>query len=80
MWELRICNQVFDKMPEQNVVSWSAMIVGYAHNGCANGALRIFHGMQVENVNPNKVTILSILSTCADLGALHQDIVNVPKC
>eukprot|EP01018_Ginkgo_biloba_P030615 Gb_17428 [translate_table: standard] len=64
--------QLFDKMPKTDVVTWSAMIAGYAQNGHANEALTLFHEMQLADVKPNGVTIVSVLSACADLGSLQQ--------
>ncbi|KAH9302409.1 hypothetical protein KI387_013992, partial [Taxus chinensis] len=34
--------ELFDRMPQRNVVSWNAMIVGYAHNGFVQKALETF--------------------------------------
>ncbi|XP_057862781.2 putative pentatricopeptide repeat-containing protein At3g49142 [Cryptomeria japonica] len=42
--------EVFDKMPEKNVVSWNAMISGYAQNGVINEALRLFKEMPEPDV------------------------------
>eukprot|EP01018_Ginkgo_biloba_P034077 Gb_04446 [translate_table: standard] len=64
--------QLFDKMPKRDVVSWSAMISGYAQNGHANEALTLFHQMQLEHVKPNRVTLVSVLPACADIVALQQ--------
>eukprot|EP01018_Ginkgo_biloba_P030284 Gb_21439 [translate_table: standard] len=63
---------VFDKMFRRDVVSWNAMIAGYAQNGHANKALALFHQMQHDEVTPNSVTLLSVLPACAHLAALQQ--------
>eukprot|EP01018_Ginkgo_biloba_P019473 Gb_00852 [translate_table: standard] len=42
--------KVFDKMPERNVVSWTAMIAGYAQSGHVDEALRLFEEMPERNV------------------------------
>eukprot|EP01018_Ginkgo_biloba_P037445 Gb_29869 [translate_table: standard] len=70
----RICDahQVFDKMTRRDVVSWSAMIAGCAHNGLENEALSLFNQMQLAHVKPNSVTVLSVLLACAKLGALPE--------
>ncbi|KAL5709437.1 Pentatricopeptide repeat-containing protein crr2 [Ranunculus cassubicifolius] len=65
---------VFDKMPERNVVSWSAMIACYAKNKKPCDALRIFWEMMsdVHDVVPNSVTMVSVLQACGALSALGQ--------
>eukprot|EP01018_Ginkgo_biloba_P034530 Gb_22891 [translate_table: standard] len=40
----------FQKMPERNVVSWTAMIAGYAQNGYVDQALKLFQNMPERNV------------------------------
>ncbi|KAJ1275945.1 hypothetical protein BS78_05G175600 [Paspalum vaginatum] len=40
--------QVFSEMPQRNIVSWNAMIGGYAHIGDARSALAVFDDMMVE--------------------------------
>eukprot|EP01018_Ginkgo_biloba_P019480 Gb_00846 [translate_table: standard] len=64
--------QVFDKMSQRNVVSWTAMIAGYAQNGYANEALAVFNEMQLGSMVPDSVTMVSLLPACAHLGVLHQ--------
>ncbi|XP_057836735.2 pentatricopeptide repeat-containing protein At5g27110 [Cryptomeria japonica] len=64
--------ELFDKMPERNVVSWTAMIAGYAQMGFVEKALETFEQMQLEDIKPNTTTFASILSACAKVGALEQ--------
>ncbi|XP_054819899.1 pentatricopeptide repeat-containing protein At2g44880 isoform X2 [Prosopis cineraria] len=62
---------MFDNMPEKNVFTWNAMIGGYCQNKQPNKALELFHEMQrSESVEPNEITISSVLPAIADLGAL----------
>ncbi|KAJ7549626.1 hypothetical protein O6H91_07G060800 [Diphasiastrum complanatum] len=58
--------KIFDRMPVRTVVSWNAIIVGYAK--CAQGkmALELFQRMQQE-VKPDNVTFLGVLNACASL-------------
>jgi pentatricopeptide repeat protein len=65
-------HQVLDKMPTRDVVSWSAMIAGYVHNGHWDEALPLFHQMQQAGMDPNSVTMISVLQACAHLGDLQQ--------
>ncbi|XP_057830817.2 pentatricopeptide repeat-containing protein DOT4, chloroplastic [Cryptomeria japonica] len=64
--------EVFDKMPRRNVVSWNAMIAGYAQNGFVERALETFRQMQLTGVKPDSTTFASILPACAKMGALEQ--------
>jgi pentatricopeptide repeat protein len=41
---------VFDKMPQRDVVSWNAIIGGYAQNGHVDEALKIFQKMPEQNM------------------------------
>ncbi|OIV98715.1 hypothetical protein TanjilG_24886 [Lupinus angustifolius] len=62
---------MFDVMNEKNVFTWNAMIGGYCHNKRSHEALRLFRNMQLSaSVEPNEITVLSILPAVADLGAL----------
>uniref|UniRef100_A0A6V7QRD0 DYW domain-containing protein n=1 Tax=Ananas comosus var. bracteatus TaxID=296719 RepID=A0A6V7QRD0_ANACO len=62
---------VFDRMAEKDVVSWSTMIGGYASNGLPQEALKLFFQMQDANIKPDCYTIVAVLSSCARLGALE---------
>ncbi|PWA63066.1 pentatricopeptide repeat (PPR-like) superfamily protein [Artemisia annua] len=62
----------FDAMPHKNLVSWNAMIKGYYQNKQPNEALKLFQQLQRESsLEPNNVTIVSILPAIADMGALE---------
>ncbi|KAF3791873.1 Pentatricopeptide repeat-containing protein [Nymphaea thermarum] len=66
--------QVFHTIPtsEKDVVTWTTMITGYVQGNCFKEALSLFHMMQTSRVPPNAVTLVSLLSACAQLGALEQ--------
>eukprot|EP01018_Ginkgo_biloba_P002632 Gb_30097 [translate_table: standard] len=63
---------LFDQMPERDVVSWTAMISGYAQNGQAVEAMKLFQQIQMAGVQPNSNTFASVLPACANLAALQQ--------
>lgn len=50
---LEAARQVFDEMPQRDMVSWNAMIAGYAQNGQADKALEMLGRMDSEGVKPN---------------------------
>lgn len=61
---LDLAHRVFLSMPKRDVVSWNSMIVGFAQGGYADQALELFHGMEEENLRPNDVTMIGVLSAC----------------
>lgn len=63
---------LFEKMPKRNVISWSTMILGYAVNGESEKALALFSSMQKEDVEPNYVTYLGVLSACSHAGLVNE--------
>eukprot|EP01018_Ginkgo_biloba_P017290 Gb_15235 [translate_table: standard] len=62
----------FDKMPERDMVSWTAMIARCAQNGKSKEALKIFCQMQQAGMKPNQFTFASVLNACASLEALEK--------
>lgn len=64
--------KVFDKLPNRNVVSWGAMIAGYAQHDGGLIALELYERMQQEGLKPAKVTSVCILKACSNIGDLGQ--------
>eukprot|EP01018_Ginkgo_biloba_P011648 Gb_05123 [translate_table: standard] len=64
--------QVFDKMPERNVFTWTSIISGYDQHGHIEEVLRFFHKMHQTRVQPNHFTFVSALSACASLASLEE--------
>ncbi|KGN43784.2 hypothetical protein Csa_017356 [Cucumis sativus] len=65
---------LFKMMQEEDikldVITWSAVIAGYAQKGHGFEALDVFRQMQLYGLEPNVVTLASLLSGCASVGAL----------
>lgn len=66
--------ELFDEMPERNVVSWSAMMAAYSHVSDFKEVLALILEMQDEGVKPNDSILVTVLTACAQLGALTQGI------
>ncbi|KAL5983012.1 hypothetical protein ACLOJK_017092 [Asimina triloba] len=62
--------RVFEEMPVRNAISWTALITGFIQGGHPIRALQIFHEMKSVGEEPSAVTIVAVLSACADIGAL----------
>lgn len=63
---------MFDEMPNRSVVSWTALLSGYVHNGLYKEALRVFVGMRRDGVKANEFSYASVLSACTRLGDLRS--------
>jgi pentatricopeptide repeat protein len=65
---LEDARQLFDKMPQRNVVSWNVMIAGYARNGLCEEALKLFHTMPERNV----VSWTTMIAAYAQSGHIDE--------
>ncbi|XP_051145855.1 pentatricopeptide repeat-containing protein At3g29230-like isoform X2 [Andrographis paniculata] len=66
------CKNLFESMRERNVFSWNAVIGGFARKGCFVEVLDMFERMLKEaSVEPNDATVVTVLTSCARLGALE---------
>ncbi|KAK3043263.1 hypothetical protein RJ639_002506 [Escallonia herrerae] len=63
---------VFEKMPNKNVISWNALIAGYGNHGRGTEAVELFERMVSEGMAPNHVTFLAVLSACSYSGLLDS--------
>ncbi|XP_072966614.1 putative pentatricopeptide repeat-containing protein At1g68930 [Typha angustifolia] len=63
---------VFRGMGLKNIVSWTAMLVGYGQNGCNEEAVRVFCKMQKSGIEPDDFTLGSVISSCANLASLEE--------
>ncbi|MQL69059.1 hypothetical protein Taro_001347 [Colocasia esculenta] len=71
--EIATAEQVFRDMPERNNVSWTVIISGYVRAARYNDAVRYFHDMlSSDEAKPNEAVLVSVLSACAQIGALDQ--------
>ncbi|KAL3633575.1 hypothetical protein CASFOL_022337 [Castilleja foliolosa] len=68
---IEFAEKVFDEMAETSSVSWSTMIGGYVRCRMSSEAIRLFRKMQVVGVRPDEITMVLVLSACADLGSLE---------
>lgn len=69
---ISIARWIFDKIKLPDMVSWTAMIMGYALHGWANEALSLFRQMEVENVRPNYVAFVAVLTACSHVGLIDE--------
>ncbi|KAJ0734116.1 putative tetratricopeptide-like helical domain superfamily [Helianthus annuus] len=65
--DMKSARHVFDEMRERSVVSWTALLSGYARNGYDGEALEVFVGMRRAGVKANQFSYASALSACTRL-------------
>ncbi|KAH7427964.1 hypothetical protein KP509_10G069100 [Ceratopteris richardii] len=64
--------EVFDRLLEKDVVSWTALIAGYVDHGFDEIALICLDQMQAENVSPNAVTYFYCIKACINMEAIDK--------
>ncbi|KAJ1695001.1 hypothetical protein LUZ63_011699 [Rhynchospora breviuscula] len=63
---------VFNQMPRKNVITWNALIGGYAYHGMGSKSIEMLNQMVKEGFVPNHVTLLAVLVACAYTGMLGK--------
>lgn len=69
---LEDAHKVFDSLSDPDVVTWGAIIVGYAQHGHGERVLELFETMQQAGVKPGIVAFSAALKACAGKGAIKQ--------
>ena len=62
---------MFDALDGRNIGIWNAMITGYTQHRSIKEAFLLFYELHAENITPNNVTFVTLLSICADEVALN---------
>lgn len=70
--DLEAARKVFDSLSHRNVVTWGAMIAGYAQHGQGLAALELITKMQLERIKLDRSTFLVSLKACISTGAVEQ--------
>ncbi|CAI8588002.1 unnamed protein product [Vicia faba] len=63
---------LFESLVDRSTSCWTSMISSYNQNECFEEAIGVFIKMQDSEVEPNEVTVISVLSSCARLGWLKE--------
>ncbi|XP_022866521.1 pentatricopeptide repeat-containing protein At5g66520-like [Olea europaea var. sylvestris] len=73
--ELDVALDLFKEMKDRkDIITWNSMITGFVQGGRPKEALGFFQDMQIfsddrDMDRPDKITVASVLSACASLGA-----------
>lgn len=69
---LELAHNFFKQMPRRDLVSWNSLISGYARMGDYVRVIKVFNNMVRENVRPDSITLVNLVSAAAEIGALDQ--------
>lgn len=64
--------QLFKSLLHKNVVTWNAMINGFAMHGRAKDAIDYFWRMEQVGIAPSDVTYISVLTACSHAGFVAE--------
>ncbi|KAF7123962.1 hypothetical protein RHSIM_Rhsim12G0004900 [Rhododendron simsii] len=70
--DLRHAHNLFQSLEAKSIISWNSIISGYAHWDFSEEASYIFRKMLFSGIEPNSVTIASILPLCARVANLQH--------
>ena len=70
--DLRSAEKIFQNVTQRHTASWTAMITCYNQTGCFQEAIGVFLEMQESKVEPNSVTMMVVICSCARLGLLRE--------
>ncbi|KAG6389162.1 hypothetical protein SASPL_150621 [Salvia splendens] len=64
--------ELFERIEDKDVISWTTLIVGYARHGLGQEALQHFESMKLSSVKPNDITMVGVLMACSHRGFVEK--------
>ncbi|KAJ4714308.1 Pentatricopeptide repeat-containing protein [Melia azedarach] len=68
--DMKSASRLFDGLPLKDKVAWTAMVTGYTQNAKPREAIEYFESMQNSGIETDEVTLVGVISACAQLGAV----------
>ncbi|KAI3897089.1 hypothetical protein MKX03_009692 [Papaver bracteatum] len=71
--DIKTARKIFDRTSksERDVAVWTTIISGYAALNFLDQAFELLRQMRNAGIYPNEITMVNLLSLCAETGALH---------
>ncbi|KAH9612298.1 hypothetical protein KSS87_015750, partial [Heliosperma pusillum] len=70
--DLSSARNVFDGMPERNLITWCAMMGGYGMHGDFEEIFGLFDGLLEMGVKPDKAAFTTVLTSCSHGGRIDK--------
>ena len=67
---LEEAQRTFDILQNRNIISWGALISGYAQHGYGNVVLQLYNEMVMSNIVPDKVIFVCALKACGSIQSI----------
>ncbi|XP_062084048.1 pentatricopeptide repeat-containing protein At3g57430, chloroplastic-like isoform X2 [Humulus lupulus] len=64
--------KVFKILPRRNIITWNALIAGYAMHGRGHDAILAFLQTIEDGLSPNAATFIAVLSACRHCGFVEK--------
>ncbi|RLM55476.1 pentatricopeptide repeat-containing protein [Panicum miliaceum] len=65
-------HRVFEMSSVRNMITWNAMICGFAQNGHGERAISLFNKMVREGVRPDCTSFIGVLFACSHTGMVEE--------
>ncbi|KAA3454559.1 pentatricopeptide repeat-containing protein [Gossypium australe] len=69
---LDLAYQVFDELPERDILCYNAMIGGFGIHGYGHKALQLFEKMKFQRLVPDDVTFVVTMCACSHVGLVDE--------
>eukprot|EP00250_Pteridium_aquilinum_P017429 c23625_g14_i1 orf=417-2309(+) len=69
---LEDAQRIFDELPHRDVITWGAIIGGYASQGNSSLALECYCKMQQDGFSANEIVLLCVIRACCCSGFIRQ--------
>lgn len=70
--QIEEAEKVFESIHEKSLISWNAIMAGYAQNGQGRKVIEMFGNMLDLNCTPDHISYVSVLSGCSHSGLVAE--------
>ncbi|WOL04531.1 hypothetical protein Cni_G13252 [Canna indica] len=65
-------HHLFSNISIRNLITWNAMICGFAQNGRGEQAVELFNDMVKQGIRPDYISFIGVLFACSHTGLVHE--------